>query len=81
MFQNSLCHVTVGIHSADKHRLVLTHSRVGEEQRGVVQRDGGGRVPVLVTLLLDEEVHEGLADGGRILGDGGRRHFAAGNVK
>lgn len=39
----------------------LVHARVGEEQRGVVQRDGGRRVHVAV-LVADEEVDELLAN-------------------
>lgn len=39
----------------------LVHARVGEEQRGVLQRDGGRRVHVAV-LVADEEVDELLAN-------------------
>lgn len=39
----------------------LVHAGVGKKQRGVVQRDGGRRVDVLV-LIAAEEVDELLAD-------------------
>lgn len=43
------------------HHQYLVHAGVGEEQGGVIQWDGGGRVDVLV-LMLPEEVDELLAD-------------------
>ena len=46
-----LGHVAVGVHGAHEDRLVLTHTGVGEQQGGVVQRDGGRRVDVSVGLL------------------------------
>ena len=43
---DSLGHVAVGIDGADEGRLELVHAGVGEQQGGVVQRDGGRRVDV-----------------------------------
>ena len=36
-----LGHVTVGVHGTNKDGLELVHSRVGEQQGGIVQGDGG----------------------------------------
>ena len=46
-----LGHVAGWVHRANEDRLELAHARVGEQQRGVVQGDGGGGVHILVTLL------------------------------
>ena len=43
---DSLGHVAVGLDGADEGRLQLLHAGVGEQQGGVVQRDGGRRVKV-----------------------------------
>ena len=57
-----LSEVAVGVGGADEDGLVLAHSSVDEEQRGIVKGYGGGGVPVGVRVLAREEVHEGLAD-------------------
>jgi hypothetical protein len=57
-----LCHLAVWIYGSDEDGLVLAHARVHKEQRGVVERDGGRRVPVGVGQLCGEEVHKGLPD-------------------
>ena len=46
-----LGHVTVGIHSANKDGLELVHPGIGEEEGGVVQGDGGGRVDINMLFL------------------------------
>lgn len=48
-------------HFPDNYYQYLVHAGVGEEQGGVIQWDGGGRVDVLV-LMLPEVVDELLAD-------------------
>ena len=54
--------VAVGVGGANEDGLVLAHSSVDEEQRGIVKGNGGGRVPVGVGVIAREEVHEGFAD-------------------
>jgi hypothetical protein len=44
--EDLLCHVAVGIDCSYESRLELVHSGVGEEERGIVQRDGGRGVNV-----------------------------------
>ena len=39
----------------------LVHASVGEEQSGVIQRDGGGRVDIGV-LISSEEIYKPLSD-------------------
>ena len=51
-----LGHVAGRVHGAHEDRLELAHARVGEQQRGVVQGDGGGGVDILVLFLGGEEM-------------------------
>ena len=52
-----LGHVAVGVDGAEEDRLELVHTGVGEQERGVIERNGRGRVYVRVRVLLYEEVH------------------------
>mmetsp|Transcript_16638 Transcript_16638/g.30522 ORF Transcript_16638/g.30522 Transcript_16638/m.30522 type:complete len:613 (+) Transcript_16638:1354-3192(+) len=53
-----LAKLSVGICLSQEQGLVLRHARVDEQQRGVVVRHHGAALPVLVTALLHEKVHE-----------------------
>ena len=55
-------HLQRRIRRPKKQRLVLIHTRIGEEERGIVVGDAGRGFPEGVAVLLLEEVDEGGTD-------------------
>lgn len=60
--KNHMISTTEAQRLTQKQGLVLIHARVGEEQGGIIDRHTGTAGPEGVTVLLHEEVDEGLAD-------------------
>ena len=55
-------HLQRRIRRPKKQRLVLIHTRIGEEERGIVVGDAGRGFPEGVAVLLLEEADEGGTD-------------------